>query len=157
MLKIALTCENATLSVDAAGLLHLRWKPGSKVSSADADAVIAAIQGVTRAGLQPMIVEIVDVCMSPEARAALLTMRFVSAVALVGATVVDRVMAAALLRDQECPHGYFTSADDAREWLGRISVPAEVEESVTRKGMPNGTPGHNPGSPPVRNHSWSWT
>jgi hypothetical protein len=48
-------------------------------------------------------VEFADVCMSPGAREMVLEMRFVSAVALVGATVVDRVMAPALLRQQECP------------------------------------------------------
>jgi hypothetical protein len=130
MLEISLTCTNATLSVDPEGTLHLRWVPGSKVSAADADAVVSAVQGVTRAGLQPMLVEVVDVCMSPGARETLLGLRFVSAVALVGATVVDRVMAAALLREQECPHGYFTSVDDARDWLSRLPVPHALEESA---------------------------
>lgn len=86
---------------------------------------------MTGASLQPMLVEVVDVCMSPGARETLLGTRFVSAVALVGATVVDRVMAAALLRQQECPHRYFTSMEDAREWLGRVSVPRELEESAS--------------------------
>jgi hypothetical protein len=129
MVEIALTCANATLNVDAEGTFHLRWVPGSAVSGADADSVVTAVQGVTGASLQPMIVEIADVCMSPAARETLLGMRFVSAVALVGATVVDRVMAAALLREQECPHGYFTSVDDAREWLSRLPVPGALEES----------------------------
>jgi hypothetical protein len=106
--------------VDAEDTFHLRWTPGSTVSAADADAVVAAVQGVTGTGLQPMLVEVVDVCMSPGARATLLGTRFVSAVALVGATVVDRVMAAALLRKQECPHGYFTSVDAARKWLSQL-------------------------------------
>ena len=139
MLEIALTCANATLNVDAEGTLHLRWEPGSRVSSSDVDAVVAAVQSVSGSGLQPMLVEVVDVCMSPGARETLLGMRIVSAVALVGATVVDRVMAAALLRDQECPHGYFTSAEDAREWLGRVTVTHELEEPGRRKRMPEGS------------------
>lgn len=130
MLEIALSCTNATLMVDEEGTLHLRWMPGSKVSAADAEAVVAAVQGVTGAGLQPMLVEVVDVCMSPGARETLLGLRFVSAMALVGATVVDRVMAAALMRGQECPHEYFTSVDDAREWLIRLPVPHALEESA---------------------------
>ncbi|MGM7775417.1 hypothetical protein ACSVHC_05270 [Arthrobacter sp. KNU-44] len=56
--------------------------------------------------------------------------RFVSAVALVGATVVDRVMAAALLREHECPQGYFKSVEEAREWLNRFPVPEALEESA---------------------------
>jgi hypothetical protein len=130
MVEIALTCANATLKVDAEGTFHLRWAPGSAVSAADADAVVAAVQGVTGARLQPMLVEVVDVCMSPGASVTLLGMRFVSAVALVGATVVDRVMAVALLRKQDCPHGYFTSMEDAREWLSRLPVPQGLEESA---------------------------
>lgn len=130
MLEIALTCPNATLSVDAEGIFHPRWMPGSAVSAADADAVIAAVQGVTGASLQPMLVEVTDACVSLEPRVTLLGMRFVSAVALVGATVVDRVMAAALLRKQDCPHGYFTSVADAREWLTRLQLPHSLEESA---------------------------
>lgn len=130
MLEIALTCANANLNVDAGGIFHLRWAPGSSVSGADADAVVAAVRGVTGGRLQPMLVEVVDVCLGLEARATLLGTRFVSAVALVGATVVDRVMAAALLREQECPHGYFTSVEDAREWLTGLPDPQALEESV---------------------------
>ncbi|UKA62778.1 STAS/SEC14 domain-containing protein [Arthrobacter sp. FW306-04-A] len=130
MVEIALTCTNAILNVDAEGTFHLRWAPGSPVSADDADAVVAAIRGVTGGRLQPMLVEVVDVCMSPGARATLLGTRFVSAVALVGATVVDRVTAAALLREQECPHGYFTSVEDAREWLNRLPVPHALENSA---------------------------
>jgi hypothetical protein len=131
MLEIALTCPNATLNVDAKGTFHLRWTPGSAVSAADAEAVVAAVQGVTGASLQPMVVEVVDVCMSPGARETLVRSRFVSAVALVGATVVDRVMGAALLREQDCPHAYFTSVDYARQWLSRLPVPEALEVAAT--------------------------
>lgn len=122
MANIVVNCANAMLDMDAEGIFHLRWTPGSAVSAADADAVVAGVQGVTGIGLRPMLVEVVDVCMSPGARETLLGKRFVSAVALVGATVVDRVMAAALLREQDCPHGYFTSMDEAREWLSQLAA-----------------------------------
>lgn len=129
MVEIALTCTNATLDVDAEGTFHLRWMPGSIITAADADAVVAAVRDVTRNRLQPMLVEVVDVCMSPGARETLLGKRFVSAVALVGATIVDRVMAAALLREQDCPHGYFTSMEDAKHWLSQLPVPDALEGS----------------------------
>ncbi|GAA5200864.1 hypothetical protein GCM10023346_43970 [Arthrobacter gyeryongensis] len=130
MIEIALTCANATLNVDAEGTFHLRWAPGSSVSAADVHAVVAAVRGVTGGRLQPMLVEVVDVCLSLESRVTLQGTRFVSAVALVGATVVDRVMAAALLREQECPRGYFTSIEEAREWLNRLPVPEALEKSA---------------------------
>lgn len=129
-MEIALTSTNANLKVDTDGIFHLRWTPGSSVSGDDADAVVAAVLGVTGGELKPMLVEVVDVFMSFESRVTLLGTRFVSAVALVGATVVDRVMAAALLREQECPHGYFTSVHDAKEWLSRLPVPEALEESA---------------------------
>ncbi|MET4093302.1 STAS/SEC14 domain-containing protein [Arthrobacter sp. UYCu712] len=130
MVEIALTCANATLNVDAEGAFHLRWAPGSAVSAADADAVVAAVEAATGASLQPMLVEIVDVCMSPGARETLSWNRFASAVALVGASSVDRVIAAALLREQDCPHAYFTAVDDARKWLSQLPVPPELEGSA---------------------------
>ncbi|WP_284764251.1 hypothetical protein [Arthrobacter sp. efr-133-R2A-63] len=52
-----------------------------------------------------------------------------SAVALVGATVVDRVMAGAVLREQECPRGFIRSIEDAREWLNRLPAPQALGES----------------------------
>ena len=132
MVEIALTCTNAMLEMDAGGTFHLRFTPGSTVSAADAEAVVAAVQGMTGTGLQPMLVEVVDVCMSPGARVTLLGKRFVSAVALIGATVVDRVVAAALLREQDCPHGYFTSVDEAREWLNQLDPRHSCEETGIR-------------------------
>jgi hypothetical protein len=47
MMEIALTCANASLNVDGGGTFHLRWAPGSSVSTDDADAVVAAVRGVT--------------------------------------------------------------------------------------------------------------
>ena len=131
MENVALTCENATLTMDAEGMFHLRWIPGSAVSSTDADAIVEAVHDVTGDNLRPMLVEVVDVCMSPGARETLLGGRFVSAVAMVGATVVDRVMAAALLRDQECPNRYFTSVDDAKQWLAQLSIPEAPAASAS--------------------------
>jgi hypothetical protein len=61
----------ARIRADPVRALHLRWMPGSKVAAADADAVVAALQGVTGVNLQPMLVEVVDVHMSPGARPTL--------------------------------------------------------------------------------------
>lgn len=135
--NIGLTCENATLSMDDEGVLHLVWAPGSAVSSADVDAVVTSVRRLTGAGLQPMLVELVDICMSPGAREVLLATRFVSAVAIVGATTVDRVMAAALLREQECPHGYFASFVEARDWLRKLPATHYVEAlAISANGAP---------------------
>ena len=47
--------------------------------------------------------------------------RAVSAVAMVGSTVVDKVVAAALGRHGFCPHAYFTSRAEALEWLDGLA------------------------------------
>ena len=127
MAEVAVNCTNATLDVDEEGTFRLRWTPGTTVSVADAAAVIAAVRGATVSCLQPMMVEVVDVTLTAEARKLLLGTRFVRAVALIGATVVDRVVAAALLRGEVSPHGYFTSEDAAREWLGQLRVSDALE------------------------------
>lgn len=90
---------------------------------ADADAVISAVRAFTGTALRPVLVGLTDVCLSPEARVTLQGKRFVSAVALVGASVVDRVIAAALLRNQACPRGYFTSVESATKWLSTVAAP----------------------------------
>lgn len=118
------------MNVDAEGAFDLRWTPGSSVPAADAHAVLAAVPGVTGARLQPMLVEVVDACMSPGARAALPRRTgSVSAVALVRATVADRVMGTAPLRGQERPHRHFTSMEDAGERPRRSPVPQTLEGS----------------------------
>ncbi len=40
-----------------------------------------------------------------------------SAVAIVGATSIDRVQAARMGRNSDIPHAYFNSRESAREWL----------------------------------------
>lgn len=127
MAEVAVNCTNATIDMDEEGTFRLRWTPGTTVSVADAAAVIAAVQGATVSGLQPMMFEVSEVFLSAEARKLLLGTRFVRAVALIGATVVDRVVAAALLRGGVSPHGYFTSEDAAREWLDQLALSDALE------------------------------
>ena len=117
MPEIPLTCTNATLEVDEVGMFHLRLLPGAKVSSADVDALVSAVRSVSGSALHPLLVEVADAGISPSARETLLGVRIASAVALVGVTVVDRVIAAAFMRGKGCPHEYFTSVEDAKQWL----------------------------------------
>lgn len=127
--ELALTSGNASLSVETDGTFHLKWEPGSLVSADDASSIVAAVQGLSGAGRRPMLVEVVDVCLSPGARTILLHTRFVSAVALVGVSVVDRVVAAALQREGTCPQRYFTSLAEAREWLDQLPVMSVTADS----------------------------
>jgi len=130
MVEIALPSVNARLCVDEHGTFHLTWMPGATISAADAEAVISAARSLGGTTLQPIIVELAEVNVSAEARSRLQTEHFVSAVALVGASVVDRVLSAALLRNQKCPTRYFTSVAEAREWLSALPATDTLAESV---------------------------
>jgi len=105
------------LGVSRAGFLHLFWTPGSQVDLDDAMKSIEKMQALSAGRALPLLVEISDVTMNAAARGAYETAKAVSAVAIVGSTVVDRVAAAALGRHGFCPHAYFTSRAEAIEWL----------------------------------------
>ncbi len=127
--EIALTSGNATLTTNLDEAFHLTLKPGSTLSTEDAASIILAVEGLSGTRLRPLLMEITDVGMTPGARSVLSETRFVSAVALVGDTVVDRVVAASLQRQRNCPQGYFASVDEAREWLRSIPSPLTAQES----------------------------
>jgi uncharacterized protein YegP (UPF0339 family) len=87
------------------GIIESIWRPGSYHR---------------RAG--PLLVQMTDVQVSAAARHAYDEARSVAAVALLGSSVVDRVVAAAMGRLTFCPHEYFTSRQDAVAWLKRITA-----------------------------------
>lgn len=102
-------------------LLHLSWAPGSQVGIEDAIASIEVMRGLSDGSALPLLVDISSVTVSAAARGAYERAQAVSAVALVGSTVVDTVVAAALGRHDFCPHAYFTSRAEALKWLDGIS------------------------------------
>jgi hypothetical protein len=91
------------------GIIESIWRPGSVVDVEDARASISAVQRLSGGTPAPLLVQITDVQVSAAARHAYDEARSVAAVALVGSSVVDRVVAAALGRLSFCPHEYFTS------------------------------------------------
>lgn len=113
------------LGVNGAGLFHLAWAPGSHVDVNDAFASIELIRGLSGGRAVPLLVDISGVTMSAAARGAFERAEAVSAVALVGSTVVDKVVAAALGRHGFCPHAYFTSHPEALEWLDAVPLTGE--------------------------------
>ncbi|WP_160666184.1 DUF7793 family protein [Pseudarthrobacter sp. ATCC 49987] len=117
MEEILIAGGKGRLGVSGAGFLHLFWRPGSQVDLDDAMKSIEKMQGLSAGRALPLLVEISDVTMSAAARGAFERARAVSAVAMVGSTVVDKVVAAALGRHGFCPHAYFTSRAEATEWL----------------------------------------
>lgn len=126
--EITLAGGKATLAAGPGGTLHLTWTPGSSVEADDATSAVLAVQRMSGGRPRRLLVEITDVVMSAGARCVLLEARFVAAVALVGSTVVDRVVAAALQRERNCPQRFFTSALDAVTWLDQLPDPSPTGE-----------------------------
>jgi hypothetical protein len=127
MEQIRLAGGKATLADGPDGILRLTCEPGSVLDADDARSVVLEVQRLSGNRLRPLLVEITHVSMSSGARWILLETRFVAAVALVGITVVDRVVAAALQRERSCPQRYFTSVLDAVEWLQQLPTPEAAE------------------------------
>jgi hypothetical protein len=109
------------LGVSGAGFLHLFWTPGSQVDFDDAMKSIEKMQALSADRALSLLVEISDVTVSAAARGAFENAKAVSAVAMVGSTVVDKVAAAALGRHGFCPHAYFTSRAEAIQWLDGLA------------------------------------
>ena len=104
------------------GIIESIWRPGSVVDVKDARASILAVERLSGGTPAPLLVQMTDVQVSAAARHAYDEARSVAAVALVGSSVVDRVVAAAMGRLTFCPHEYFTSRQDAVVWLKRITA-----------------------------------
>jgi uncharacterized protein YegP (UPF0339 family) len=104
------------------GIIESIWRPGSVVDVEDARASISAVERLSGGMPGPLLVQMTDVQVSAAARHAYDEARSVAAVALLGSSVVDRVVAAAMGRLTFCPHEYFTSRQDAVAWLKRITA-----------------------------------
>jgi hypothetical protein len=104
------------------GIIESIWHPGSVVDVDDARASILAVQRLSGGIPMPLLVELTGVQVSAAARRAYDDARSVAAVALIGSSVVDRVVAAAMHRHAFCPHKFFTSRQDAVAWLKRITT-----------------------------------
>ena len=102
---------------------YLAWTPGVQVDTGDAVASIEAMRALGGGRELPLLVDIAGVTMSAAARGAYERAEAVSAVALLGSSVVDTVVAAALGRHGFCPHAYFTSRSEAMAWLQGLELP----------------------------------
>ncbi|MBW4094424.1 MAG: STAS/SEC14 domain-containing protein [Acidobacteria bacterium] len=123
MEEILIAGGKGRLSVSGAGFLHLLWTPGSQVNLDDAMKSIDKMQCLSDGRALPLLVEISDVSMSSAARDVFERAKAVSAVAIVGSTVVDKVVSAYMGRHDFCPHAYFTSRGEALDWLDSLASP----------------------------------
>jgi hypothetical protein len=112
------------------GLLESYWEPGCVVDVADAQDAVRVAELATDGGPVPMLSEMTDVVITPAARHVFARASHVSAIAVLGSSVVDRVLAAAMNRHTEYPHRFFMSRSDAESWLrSHLPVAEDLTES----------------------------
>jgi hypothetical protein len=110
------------------GVIESVWTPGSFVDVGEARDAMRAAELIIQGRPMPMLSVMTDVVISAAARYEFAKSADVTAIAVLGSSPVDRVVAAATGRDTRYPHEFFTSRADALAWLnGFISRPAERE------------------------------
>lgn len=123
---ISLAGEKGTLTLRVQGLLDLAWVPGSILGREDAADCLSALMRLSSGRPLPLLMEIADVAFTAEARRHMRILPVASAIAVVGATMVDQVVAASLFRGNVCPQAFFSTRAKAVEWL---LGPGELLES----------------------------
>ena len=108
-----------SLSVDA-GILESVWRPGSFVDADDARDAMLAVDRISGGTPMPMLSEMTDVVFSAAARYQFAQSRGVVAIAVLGSSTVDRVIASATSRETKYPHEFFTSRTAAIAWLKEV-------------------------------------
>lgn len=126
-MEIVLGAGKGMLSFDESGIFQLAWIAGSDVDTADAVESVLAISKISAGRMLPLLMDISEVDFTPGARSYYLDSRFVSSVALVGESSVDRVVAAWMGRGNECPQRFFTSKTEAMSWLGEFAASVEPQ------------------------------
>lgn len=95
----------------------------------DARDAMRATALIAEAGRKPMLSVMTDVEISAAARYEFAKSIDVIAIAVLGSSAVDRVVAAATSRDTRYPHEFFTSREDALAWLNGFIAGAEGLEA----------------------------
>lgn len=126
-----------SLSVRA-GIIESVWRPGSFVDVDDAKDAMLAVARISGGTPMPMLSEMTDVEISAAARYEFAQTTGVLAIAVLGASAVDRVVAAAMSRHTLYPHEFFTSRNAAMTWLADV-VKGRAEALPVRSG-PGGLP-----------------
>lgn len=99
------------------GFIESWWKPGSVVDADNARDAMRATAEATGGTPMPMLSHMTDVVISPPARYVFARATHVTAIAVLGSSLVDRVLAAAMNRHTDYPHRFFSSRAEAEEWL----------------------------------------
>jgi len=103
------------------GIIESVWRPGSFVDVDDAKDAMLAVERISGGTPMPMLSEMTDVAISAAARYEFAQTTGVLAIAVLGSSAVDRVVAAAMSRHTLYPHECFTSRIAAMTWLADVA------------------------------------
>ncbi len=120
MESITVDGGKGTVGLDAGGFFHLVWKPETALAVEDVHAAIEAINELAHGAEYPMLIDITHTrSITRQAKAAFSTKCAASRIALLGSSPVSRVIAnfAMSRRTLPCPTRFFTSRDEAMNWL----------------------------------------
>lgn len=120
ILEPAVAAEGKNFLSVRAGIIESVWRPGSFVDVDDAKAAMLAVERISGGTPMPMLSEMTDVEISAAARFEFAQTTGVLAIAVLGSSAVDRVVAAAMSRHTLYPHAFFTSRIAAMTWLADV-------------------------------------
>ncbi|WP_426997651.1 STAS/SEC14 domain-containing protein [Pseudarthrobacter sp. N5] len=110
----------AVLTLEADGILRLKWPGGADISEADAENAMRHANLLCGEDRHPMLVDMATTSeVSRGARAVFGRPCQASRIALLGSSPVDRVLANFILGISKppCPTRFFISRKDALDWL----------------------------------------
>ena len=90
-----------------------------------------AVEQISGGIPMPMLSEMTDVEISAAARYEFAQTTGVVAIAVLGSSTVDRVVAAAMSRHTRYPHEFFTSRDNAMAWLNNFTASVSRPDGYT--------------------------
>jgi hypothetical protein len=115
-----------TVELDAKGVLHLVWLPGTVLEAADVHAAMAQVNEIADGAEYPMLIDISNTqAVSRQAKSVFSIKCAASRIALLGSSPVNRVIAnfALARRTLPCPTRFFASRDEAMNWLLQAPLP----------------------------------
>lgn len=118
--QIAQASDNVTVDLLSEGIVRITLKPGARMTAQDGAFARDTLLALTEGAPSLVMLRITGVgSVSREAISFYSGASTIHAFAIVGATPVDRVIAHALrgLPQPPCPTQFFTSTQDALEWL----------------------------------------
>jgi hypothetical protein len=115
-----------TVELDAKGVLHLVWLPGTVLEAADVHAAMAQVNEIADGAEYPMLIDISNTqAVTRQAKSVFSIKCAASRIALLGSSPVNRVIAnfALARRTLPCPTRFFASRDEAMNWLLQAPLP----------------------------------